>query len=585
MTCTVLRVARLVGRGMRSVEALTGVTSLVILAIVVFAGVGFSITRQTARAAAVVSSAREPTVVARIQLQAEDRAAYRRVDPRSGIEPLFGPHYRADDGKPVYVCAFTPGGVGGLLPLIQQAGLDVDRGFHLALIPIRLSARYDLDAARVGNLLREGAIDCALTTLDAVALHGGTVTLIAGESAGADALWARGLDRAADLRHARIAVARGTASEFLAISALMRAGLDPARDAQLRRYDTPAAALAAFDIGDADAVAGRAPTILAAMASDGRPLHAAEAARDIVDVVATAPRSIAVQPDVVARFHAAWFDALSLQTTNAPAVAAHVARWGHPGWTGVNAQNAALDWFAQLRGIAQADVDQNRRVFADPAMLQRRIADAQARWREAGVALADGARDVDGRFVDALMPRPMGAFPNPSFALDKMAARAIGLRHLRSPVPWPTQALELLLDTTSADDTAAQSGPSIEPLQLAGCERVSFDPESNALGISTRATLDRCVSALIARQALVTVRVTGTSAWPGPSGRYDRSDIEAIARARAHMVADYMAARGIDRRYLEVRYTLPPPARRGTLDVTIQSRDRFVELTLLPLAR
>jgi outer membrane protein OmpA-like peptidoglycan-associated protein len=301
----------------------------------------------------------------------------------------------------------------------------------------------------------------------------------------------------------------------------------------------------------------------------------------VIDVIATSPHSIATRGDVVQRFHDAWFEALSLQSSRPETAAAHVGRWGYASWTGVNASNAGLDWHAQLRGIAQADAHQNARVFLDDALLQRRVTDARMAWRAAGVNIAeDGV--IDGRFVTAYVARAepslLLAFPNPGFALDRAAMSPAADR--RSSLLSSTQRLQDLIESGDSAHARALRSPSPEPMRVSSCDQVAFDPESEQLTPRMQTLLDQCVSALIASQAQVIVRVTGSSAWPGPFGRYNRAQIESVSRARAKLVADYLAAQGIDRRYIELRFMLPPLSRRETLDTSIQSRDRFVALDI-----
>jgi ABC-type nitrate/sulfonate/bicarbonate transport system substrate-binding protein len=464
---------------------------------------------------------------------------------------MFGSRYKAGDGLPVFTCGMAAGGARFVPQLIQQAGLDIANGFHLGLLPVGLNDSFALTDAQLAAMTREGSLDCHVTTLDAVALHGsGVPTLIVDESAGSSAIWARDIATPQALKGKRVAVERGGASEYFALRMLATWGMKPDKDVYLVRYAQLSEAVAAFNNGATDAVSGHEPAVLAALEGGGRPLVSTATDRAIVGVVATSPHSIERRADVVRRFHKAWFDALALQSRDFEQAARHVAEWGHAEWTGVNAANAAQDWRAQLRSVAQADARHNRAVFAKPERLVEGLRAAWAVWDASGAVpkTGPGALRVDGRFVAAeaiANELPPMTFPNMTFALGREPASAATPSALSPPL---------------------------------SCRRLLFDAEVAELLPESKRELDACVLTALRDDISLVVVLTGSAAWPGPKGLYTRQDVEDVARQRAQRVADYLIAQDIEPGRLQVEFTLPPLARRETEDASLQPADRFVDV-------
>src|SRR5258708_14917460 len=125
-----------------------------------------------------------------------------------------------NDKLPTYTCAADAFASYYTLQVIQQSGLDVKHGFHLAIVPFLLdgsNGKYDLSEEQRTGALAAGQWDCLLTTLDSVALKGssGQITALVDESAGADQLWAKSnIATLNDLRGHPIAVAKDSVGEF-----------------------------------------------------------------------------------------------------------------------------------------------------------------------------------------------------------------------------------------------------------------------------------------------------------------------------------------------------------------------------------
>jgi hypothetical protein len=327
--------------------------------------------------------------------------------------PIFAPEADLNDGRPSYVCSVDTPADAHLLQLIQMAGIDERNGFHLGI-------QVKLDANTPGD----GAVDCQITTLDRVALlDTGVVTLVVGESAGADAIWSRQLSTLDALKGRRLAVVSDSASEYFALMALRSRAAPGAEAVEIVRFASSEEAQAAYQAGETDAISIRATAD--ASGSLGRVLISTRDVRSVVDVVATSQRSIDERAATVQAFHRAWFEALKLQSTDFPAAAKLIAAWGRPELTGIALDTAQRDWRVRLNSLAQADLRQNVAALTRAPHLGIRAADASAVWRRAGKSPSapDGVRR-DPRFAQAAADAFAkdgqdfrGVFPNTTFSL------------------------------------------------------------------------------------------------------------------------------------------------------------------------
>src|SRR5258708_29236812 len=94
---------------------------------------------------------------------------------------------KISDNLPTYTCAADAFASYYTLEVIQQAGIDVKHGFHLAIVPFLLdnNKAYDISEDQRVGAMAAGQWDCLLTTLDSVALNGasGQITALVDESA------------------------------------------------------------------------------------------------------------------------------------------------------------------------------------------------------------------------------------------------------------------------------------------------------------------------------------------------------------------------------------------------------------------
>ncbi len=486
-----------------------------------------------------------------------------QVDLKSPA-PVFAQGYDPKDGKPTYICGADSFGSYFTLQQMQTSGKDVAHGFHLGIVPFLLdnNSAYDVSEEQRTALLSAGKWDCLLTTLDSVALSSpGVITAIIDESAGADQLWGRNIKTINDLKGKRIAFSRGSVSEYFVDYTLSIARLNPRTDVTLMPEDTVDDAVKAFTDGKADAVAAWEPNIYDAKKAGGTPLLSSAQMRIVIDVIVTSRQSIASQPDLVQKFHDAWFDTLKAQVENFDNAAAQIAKWGHNDWSGISVATASQDLKTALQSLAQADLGANAYVMNNTAPLVNRLNIARRVWAASG-------ETVPGDNVADLV--------NPGY-VTRSAAQA-SLQANGKPVN-DTFSMSAKLDLSGVNTSDAAT------LAVLPCRSFTFVPESTALTLESRRILDECVVPTMQQSVGLFLRVKGSAAWPGPKGTYKQQDIQSIAQARAQAVVDYLASQGIDKSRFIVESTLPPQDHWETEDPDIQAQDRYVELTLLTVGR
>ncbi|MFN2107617.1 MAG: ABC transporter substrate-binding protein [Candidatus Promineifilaceae bacterium] len=479
-------------------------------------------------------------------------------------EPVFGPNYDAEDGLPTYICGADAFGSYFTLQQMQMSGNDIEHGFHLGIVPFFLDENpdYDVSEEQRTALLNAGQWDCLLTTLDSVALTSpGVVTAIVDESAGADQLWARGVETINDLKNQRITFSRGSVGEYFVYYALSIAQLSPRADVTLMPQDSVADAVAFFNSGQADVVSGWEPDIYDAEESGGVPLLSSNQLRIVMDVIVTSRQSIAQKADLVQSFHDAWFDTLKDQVEDFDAAAAQIASWGHNDWSYVYPETATDDLMAWLESVAQADLGDNSFVMRDPRPLVNRLGIARRVW-------AASDRSVPDDDVNDLL--------NPGFVAR--SAEQASLQANGTPVN-DTFSVSSQLDLSGVATGAA------ETLAVLPCRTFTFLPESTELTLESRRILDSCVVPTLSQSVGLFLRVQGSSAWPANDPPYTEEEILEVARGRAESVVDYLVSQDIDPARFIIETTLPPEERRNTDDPAQQRLDRFVELTLITAGR
>ena len=490
------------------------------------------------------------------------------------IAPLFGPHYKADDGLPTYICGTVASGSYYLLQLIQTAELDTKNHFHLGLVPYDMNNDYALSEEEVSEMMRKGQMDCLLTTLDTVALHNqGVVTAINAEGAGTDQLWARNAKTLNDLKGKRIVSTRGDSNEYLVHYLLSTVQLDPLQDVKMVYVDTLDEALSIFNKGEADAISGYEPAIQQAQTSGGTLLASTRDFRAVVDVIVTARQTANRRASDVKQFHMAWFEALDLQATDFDKAANLIAEWGNPDYTGIRAGTAPQDFREQLLTIAQANLEQNKKAMQNTVMLSSRMNEARRLWRKAGATVPPVPSEINATFVMEV-------------------AQDFEQRGLSAAQPMVNNTFSLTMDEDSATKTEATpaQNDSAKPNQpeswgqaiaVLPCSRFEFAPDTTDLLPASKQVLDDCVVRTMRESVGLLLRIRGSSAWPGPKGSISQQDVEQVARGRAEAVANYLHRKGVPMGRLRIEAVLPPLEHRDTLDEDVQAKDRYVEMALL----
>jgi hypothetical protein len=75
------------------------------------------------------------------------------------------------------------------------------------------------------------------------------------------------------------------------------------------------------------------------------------------------------------------------------------------------------------------------------------------------------------------------------------------------------------------------------------------------------------------------LRVVGSSAWPGPKGKFTAAQIEQTALDRAQAIVDVLVANGIGAERLIAEASLPPLEHRESLDSKVHAKDRYVQVS------
>jgi NitT/TauT family transport system substrate-binding protein len=520
--------------------------------------------------------------------EAETRAVPTRDTPRpesmpgatdARLKPIWGPDFKENDGLGRLVCGAYAFAGDYPLQQIQMAGLDVKRGFHLGIVPFYLNENYVVTAKDRTDAMRDGKIDCLLTTFDLFALEDpGIITGFINESAGADQMWARDISSLNDLRGKRIAFEANGPSEYFVLDLLDTIKLSP-DDVQLLPVPNQDAAIEVFNGGGADAVAGWEPRILDAGQSGGRLLASSREFRSILGAIVMSRQAIADKSTVVQLFHDAWFEALALQESDFARSAEQIAAWGNNAYLGVTQETAADDLRVLLGGVAQANLADNARAFAKVSSVIDRLLQTRRLWSSAGhdVPTSDVTRLVDARFVQSaaaglqLDLNAPNAFVNNTFTLGRAqlasAPLSAGVASANAPGEPPITQQDILSGT--------------QAVATLPCSRFEFVPNATTLQTESQQALRECAVDVLARNITLYVRVKGSSAWPGPQGKIPRENVEGTARQRAQAVIDYLVSQGISRDRFLLDWTMPPQDHWETTDLTKQAQDRYVEIALL----
>jgi hypothetical protein len=262
----------------------------------------------------------------------------------------------------------------------------------------------------------------------------------------------------------------------------------------------------------------------------------------------TSRTSIDTKSDAVQAFHDAWYEALKLMIDSPEEGGRAITEWGRADWTRI-AQPADLQ--TQLGKLAQATLGSNQLAFNAPETLVSRLTEARRIWAQSGLQLNDIDFNllVDGRFT--------------------LASAASG--NLFSARP-PVNNTFLLTARVQAPPQSASGGQPIAVLPL--------DFESDAVRLTSQAVQDLTEKVLpILRDSNLSMRISGSSAWPGPEGRYSEAEIEQFAQERALTVASFLTQQGIDpNRLLTDTIDSKYPY---SLDERELAQDRIVRFTIV----
>jgi hypothetical protein len=214
-----------------------------------------------------------------------------------------------------------------------------------------------------------------------------------------------------------------------------------------------------------------------------------------------------------------------------------------------------------LNIIAQAGLTQNAAVMKDTARLIERLDTAQRIWSAAGQTTAGGST------ADLV---------NPQFVLQSAT---------RSDLSTSAQPRNTSFLLASHPDLKALAPDEGETLAILPCRKFDFLPESTELTQESRRILDTCVLPVLNSSTGIYLKVVGAAAWPKNDPPFTEKDILDTANARAKAVVTYLTSKGLDSKRFNVSATLPPPERRNITDGLEQSKDRYVEMTLITVGR
>jgi len=485
------------------------------------------------------------------------------ISDTTSVTPIFAGGTMPNDVLPQYTCAADAFASYYPLEQMQQAGYDVQNGFHLGLVPFYLDNSYNISEDQRTELLASGKIDCLFTTLDSAALKSsGIITAVIDESAGADQMWTHGTVKTLnDLRGKKITFAADSVSQFFTLYALDVAGLNPRSDVTMIPADSVDDAVSRFNKGQADVVSGWLPNIQNAKQSNGQYLIGSDKLHVLVDVIMTSRQAIQKRPQVVQAFHNAWFKTLKAQFEDFPKAAKQIASWGHNDWSLVSVATPDKDLGSQLSGIAQAGLSQNLTVMHDTARLVERLDTARRIWQAAGQST-----DSD----------PTSSLIEPKFVLQSGSIGDLATS------AQPRNTSFLLAERPNLEALAPGQG---ETLAILPCRHFDFLPESAEITTEIATQLNTCVLPVLNSSTGTYLKVVGSAAWPANTPQYTENDILPIAQKRAQAVVTYLTQKGIDAKRFSVSAVLPPPEHRNTTDGLTQANDRYVEMTLVTVGR
>ncbi|HEU5086386.1 MAG TPA: hypothetical protein VFT99_03035, partial [Roseiflexaceae bacterium] len=306
--------------------------------------------------------------------------------------------------------------------------------------------------------------------------------------------------------------------------------------------------------GEADAVSAWEPDVQDAEQAGGVTLIASDKLRAILDVLISSRGAIDGKSQALQAFHDAWFEAVKATIDTPDQAGADIVAWGHSDWTFVEQPE---DFRAGLETLAQATLGANQIAFQSPQLLVSRINEARDVWARAGQQppQVDTATLIEPRFA-------LASAGNAQLFSSQAPVNSSFLLTARVELPQ--------LSSQEAQDAQA-----VVKLPL---EQIGFEPESTRL--TDQAVTDLTNQVLpVLRSSRLYLKIEGSSAWPGPEGRYSAEDIRSFALDRATSVQTFLVQQGIDPKRLIVG-TLDPKF-PNSLNEAELVQDRIVRFTLV----
>lgn len=442
--------------------------------------------------------------------------------------------------------------------IVAVKGLLKQRGYDLTLVPFGLDDQSDVPEAQRWEQLKSGTWDVLATTLDGFARQSdpsiGAITAVIDESAGADKIVAKPeIATINDLRGKRVAFSQGSVGEYFLYYALSLAGMTP-QDVTMVPKDSVADAVKAYVDGEADAVSAWEPDVVQAQDEGAHEVIASDKLRAILDVLISSRPALAGKAEALQAFHDAWFDALRTMV-DAPAEAGQtLVDWGHADWTGISTPD---DLTPALEKLAQATLGANKLAFQSPQLLVSRINEARQVWERAGQTPPS---------------TDLNQLVNGQFALN--SAQSAALATAQPPVN-SSFLLTARVELPQLSTEDQQNAQAIVKLPL---EKIDFEPDSTRLAQKAITDLSTQVMPVL-RSSRLYLKVEGSSAWPGPEGRFSKESILQFAQERAQSVATFFVQQGIDPNRLIIG-TIDPKF-PNSLNEDELSQDRIVRFTLV----
>lgn len=446
--------------------------------------------------------------------------------------------------------------------LIDALELDTKYGFDLNMLTFCSTDENCFTEDERSAALGSGEWDVMLTTLDKLALNPdiGKLTTLVDETDGADKVVVNPnvIKTLNDIQGKRISYMEGSIGEFFVYYLLNLVRISPS-EVELHPSEDVVAATDLYTSGWVDIVSGWEPDVDAAIDAGGEVKIDSGQLRVVVDVVLTSNQAIEQKPEVIQAFHDAWFEALKFQSEDPGRAEQLVISWGMNDWTWVEGEGDLQGW---LETIAQASLGANELAMKDPSLLAERLAEAKVVWQWAGKVISDvdQASLVDPRFV-------LQSATNPSLHANKPPINDSFLMTGRPDLPSLTE-----------EEIGGATVLAVLPLR-----KIEFEPDSTRLTDLAQEELKAQIVPVLRTSTELYLRVDGSSAWPGPEGKYTEEQIRDFAYRRALAVAQFLAGYGIDPDRL-VLSTINPQFPYGS-SVQLE-QDRYVQFTLIkPLGR